>query len=137
MIRKIIYVSTMLAHAAGKYVYKVLAFVGTCAYKLTKWWLIPNEVETGTTYHQREEYRNRHNNHDPQEVKARTQYHQREEYHFRHNNHDDQKRSYYSREDAEVVRRRMQDQECDSWERLNVYYNDERDAWFIGNCSRY
>jgi hypothetical protein len=55
----------------------------------------------------------------------------------RRNNHDHQKIRYYSRDAAEIVKKRMQDQKCYSWESLNVYYNDDLDAWFIGKSSRY
>jgi hypothetical protein len=104
----------------------MLAFVGT--YKLykawTKWWLIPDKVETGARLIQRLEYR----------IVSDSQL---LEYRIRHSNHDHQKWSYHTREGAEIAGKRMHDQRCESWERLNVYYNDELDDWFIGKGSRY
>ena len=49
------------------------------------------------------------------------------------NNHDHTKRRYSTRSGAEAVVNRMQRNGCDPNSTLNVYYNDELDAYFVGN----
>ena len=48
------------------------------------------------------------------------------------NNHDQHKVKHSTRASAEVEIRRMKESGRDECERLNVYYNDEYEGWFIG-----
>lgn len=51
------------------------------------------------------------------------------------NNHDDQKYKHTTRESAEREKDRMQRQGVPGSQRLNVYYNQELDGWFVGRSS--
>ena len=53
------------------------------------------------------------------------------------NNHDDQKNKHSSSQSAEAEVRRMQRARYAGSERLNVYYNRERDGWFVGKSRDY
>ena len=48
------------------------------------------------------------------------------------NNHDQQKFKHSTRASAEAEIRRMKESGRDECERLNVYYNDEYEGWFVG-----
>ena len=49
------------------------------------------------------------------------------------NNHDQQKFKHSTRASAEAEIRRMKESGCyDECERLNTYYNDEYEGWFVG-----
>jgi hypothetical protein len=48
------------------------------------------------------------------------------------NNHDHLKHKHTTREKAEQEIRRMKSIGKDGCERLNAYYNDELDGWFVG-----
>lgn len=49
-----------------------------------------------------------------------------------HNNHDHQKRKHETRASAEREVDRMRWKGLPDSERMNVYYNDELDGWFVG-----
>ena len=48
------------------------------------------------------------------------------------NDHDDRKRLYSSKAAADRVVARMRSQGVPGAERLNSYFNEERDGWFVG-----
>ena len=49
-----------------------------------------------------------------------------------YNNHDHDKQPHFSRESAELEVARMKRMQLPGHERLNVYYNEELGAWFVG-----
>ena len=68
----------------------------------------------------------------PQEVVSHHAVNIQRRHHRNYNNHDDKKIPYGIREDAEERMERMINARCDGWKRLNVYYNDDYEAWFVG-----
>ena len=48
------------------------------------------------------------------------------------NNHDHLKHRHSTQEEAEREIRRMRSVGKDGCERLNAYYNNERDGWYVG-----
>ena len=72
---------------------------------------------------------------------ARSSYLYRESlYHGRrnqYNNHDDDKIPYRTQQEAEAVVREMKQRGVPHAERLNSYFNHERQRWFVGNSNFY
>ena len=54
-----------------------------------------------------------------------------------HNNHDHNKRMHATRCEAESMVDRMRRSGVPDSERLNVYYNKQRNGWFVGRSSWY
>tara|TARA_B100000795_G_C22629735_1_gene372160 strand:- start:87 stop:323 length:237 start_codon:yes stop_codon:yes gene_type:complete len=50
-------------------------------------------------------------------------------------NHDDQKIMYSSKDEADRVVERMQNQRVRGWKTLNSYLNRELQGWFVGNTA--
>jgi hypothetical protein len=82
--------------------------------------------ENSNRSYRRDEFRNRHHGWDSEGVDKPISYSNPK------NNHDHTKVKHESRQTAEREIQRMQRTGRHDSERLNAYYNDDRNGWFVG-----